>query len=44
MIVERGPDVEEVQSILSRLGYYDGAIDGIYGEHTRDAVIAFQRD
>ena len=42
--VERGPDVEEVQSILGRLGYYDGAIDGIYGEQTRDAVIAFQRD
>lgn len=42
--VERGPDVQRVQNILNRAGYYSGSIDGIYGPQTRDAVIAFQRD
>ncbi len=42
--VEPGPDVQMVQNILNQVGYYNGAIDGIYGNATRDAVIAFQRD
>jgi len=42
--VERGSDVQRVQNILNRAGYYSGSIDGIYGPQTRDAVIAFQRD
>lgn len=42
--IERGPDVQSVQSILNRAGYYNGFIDGIYGEGTRNSVIAFQRD
>lgn len=42
--VERGPDVQRVQNILNRAGYYNGSIDGIYGPQTRDAVIAFQGD
>lgn len=42
--VEIGPDVERVQNILTRAGYYTGSIDGIYGEETREAVAAFQND
>ncbi len=39
-----GYDVAEVQRKLSVLGYYTGAIDGIFGPLTRQAVVAFQRD
>ena len=42
-IGSRGTDVKEVQSLLQRLGYYTGAIDGIFGYGTANAVIAFQR-
>jgi peptidoglycan hydrolase-like protein with peptidoglycan-binding domain len=34
----------EVQTMLSTLGYYTGAIDGIYGAGTAEAVKAFQTD
>lgn len=40
----RGPDVKLVQSLLSRIGYNPGAVDGIYGQQTAAAVTAFQRD
>ena len=40
----RGTDVKEVQSLLQRLGYYSGAIDGIFGSGTANGVRAFQRD
>lgn len=33
-----------VQMELARLGYYNGPIDGVYGELTRKAIIAFQGD
>lgn len=39
-----GPMVEFLQNLLYRLGYYYGKIDGIYGEHTKRAVILFQRN
>lgn len=42
-IGSRGTDVKEVQSLLQRLGYYTGAIDGIFGVGTANAVMAFQR-
>lgn len=42
--VEPGPDVFSVKTILMELGYYDGELDGIYDEATRDAVIQFQND
>ncbi len=42
-IGSRGTDVKEVQSLLQRLGYYTGAIDGIFGYGTATAVMAFQR-
>lgn len=39
----RGTDVMEVQAALSKLGYYTGAADGLYGPQTRSAVAKFQR-
>lgn len=40
----RGTYVELVQSILKRLGFYNGEIDGIFGPNTLNAVITFQRE
>jgi Putative peptidoglycan binding domain len=34
----------DVQSQLQRDGYYDGAIDGVLGPMTREAIAAFQAD
>ncbi len=38
----RGPDVYAVQGMLKSLGYYAGAIDGIYGGQMAQGVRAFQ--
>lgn len=38
-----GGEVKEVQRRLKEWGYYSGAIDGIYGKQTVEAVKAFQR-
>ena len=38
-----GSEVRTVQTKLKRWGYYDGAIDGIYGSRTKKAVIYFQK-
>jgi peptidoglycan hydrolase-like protein with peptidoglycan-binding domain len=35
--------VVEVQTLLSRRGYVVGEIDGVYGRHTKKAVMEFQR-
>lgn len=40
----QGTDVMEIQSLLKKIGYNPGPIDGYYGTRTKDAVIAFQRD
>ncbi|MHB9094655.1 MAG: L,D-transpeptidase family protein [Eubacteriales bacterium] len=40
--VEPGSDAAAIQQRLQVLGYYKGDIDGVYGNQTRDAVIAFQ--
>ena len=40
----RGPNVKLIQSLLNRIGYAVGAIDGIFGTQTQRAVMAFQRD
>ena len=37
-----GTDVMEIQATLSKLGFYSGALDGIFGPQTRQAVIEFQ--
>ena len=39
-----GPDVRVVQSVLNRIGYNAGSVDGVFGNQTKQAVIAFQRD
>ncbi len=39
----QGPDVREVQEILSRLGFFMGTIDGSFGTVTASAVIKFQQ-
>ena len=39
-----GDEVKAIQRKLSSLGYYKGAIDGIYGAQTKSAVTAFQRN
>ena len=38
-----GQDVIELQQTLTEKGFSPGAIDGDFGENTRQAVIAFQR-
>jgi peptidoglycan hydrolase-like protein with peptidoglycan-binding domain len=38
-----GDDVAILQNILASLGYYNAAIDGIFGPLTRQAVITLQR-
>lgn len=40
---DRGPDVEKVQSRLKQWGYYSGAVDGVFGQGTKDAVVLFQK-
>ena len=39
-----GEEVRQIQTKLKTAGYYTGAVDGIFGAKTRDAVKAFQRD
>ncbi|HEX6922783.1 MAG TPA: peptidoglycan-binding protein [Bacillales bacterium] len=41
---DRGEIVEDLQTQLQNLNYYDGEIDGIYGSLTEEAVKDFQRD
>lgn len=38
----RGDKVTKLQERLKTLGYYDGEIDGQFGQGTQEAVIAFQ--
>ena len=39
-----GTEVHNIQTVLKRLGYYTGYVDGVYGSQTKNAVIRFQRD
>jgi len=41
---DRNSQVLEVQKRLQKLGYYDGAIDGIYGEGMKAALIKFKKE
>ncbi len=38
-----GREVSEIQTLLKEWGYYSGAVDGIFGTATRNAVIKFQK-
>ena len=38
-----GSEVTQIQTRLKAWGYYDGAVDGIFGNKTRNAVIKFQK-
>ena len=40
----RGEEVRQIQTKLKELGYLQGNVDGIYGNQTKQAVTAFQRD
>lgn len=40
----RGTDVMELQSLLKKIGYDPGPVDGIYGSRMEQAVISFQRN
>ncbi len=40
----KGATVEQLQTRLRTLGYFDAEIDGVYSETTRLAVKAFQKD
>ena len=37
------PAVMDLQKVMTRLGYYSGPIDGIYGDATTAAVTAMQK-
>ena len=39
----KGGEVKEVQRRLKQWGYYNGAVDGVFGSGTKQAVIAFQK-
>lgn len=39
-----GPNVKLIQSLLNRIGYRPGPVDGEFGTQTRQAVIQFQSD
>ena len=39
----QGGEVKEVQRRLKNWGYYNGAVDGVFGAGTKKAVIAFQK-
>ncbi len=39
----RGEEVRSIQKKLKSLGFYGGAVDGIYGTATKNAVTAFQK-
>ena len=38
-----GSEVKEMQRRLKQWGYYDGAVDGVFGAGTKKAVVAFQK-
>lgn len=40
----QGAEVRQIQTALRDKGYFNDKIDGIYGEKTKRAVIAFQKD
>ena len=43
-IGDKGTQVMEAQSLLKKIGYDPGPIDGIFGKKTEEAVKQFQKD
>jgi peptidoglycan hydrolase-like protein with peptidoglycan-binding domain len=43
VIIKYDPAVEEVQRELLSAGEYDGLVDGIFGDRTKSAIIAYQK-
>jgi peptidoglycan hydrolase-like protein with peptidoglycan-binding domain len=41
---QSSPIVTELQKALQAMGYHPGTVDGIYGQHTIDAVKEFQTE
>jgi N-acetylmuramoyl-L-alanine amidase len=39
----RGEEVRKIQKKLKELGFYNGSVDGIYGNATKQAITAFQK-
>ncbi len=39
----RGEEVRQIQQKLKSLGFYSGAVDGVYGTGTKNAVTSFQK-
>lgn len=39
-----GSTVKDLQAMLALMGYYSGAVDGLYGDGTMEAVSQFQTD
>ncbi|MBD2176741.1 peptidoglycan-binding protein [Pseudanabaena sp. FACHB-1998] len=39
----RSPEVANLQELLSKRGFYNGAIDGIKGDQTKNAILAAQK-
>ena len=39
----RGETVRLVQQKLRQWGYFDGTVDGVFGQETYDAVVRFQK-
>lgn len=39
----QGNEVRQIQTVLKNWGYYNGAVDGIFGVKTKNAVVSFQK-
>ncbi|MFR5796598.1 MAG: peptidoglycan-binding domain-containing protein [Christensenellales bacterium] len=44
LLGQSGETVRRVQQKLKQWGYYTGAVDGVFGRSTYDAVIQFQKE
>jgi len=42
--LSQGEDVKKLQQFLNQLGYFNGEINGYFGDETRMAVYVFQKD
>ncbi len=42
-LLEAGQSFQKVQQLLRQAGYYNGAIDGLYGPATRSAIVQYEQ-